>query len=146
MAKSAIIGGCLLAFLLSGAAMPAQEPQAALIERIDIRGSRMGEERIRFYINTSPGSPYSEEQLQFDLRALWKSNMFDDIQIQERDGDIGKIITFVLKDKPLIRALEFTGNSAFSESDILDTFKENKVGLSVDSRYEPRRSRPRSRS
>ncbi len=137
MAKSAIIGGCLLAFLLSGAAMPAQEPQAALIERIDIRGSRMGEERIRFYINTSPGSPYSEEQLQFDLRALWKSNMFDDIQIQERDGDIGKIITFVLKDKPLIRALEFTGNSAFSESDILDTFKENKVGLSVDSRYEP---------
>jgi len=138
MAKSAIITVCILVFLLPGTVSLAQEPEETKIERIDIRGNRrIPEERIRYYINTYPGDSYNEERLEFDLRALWTSNFFDDIQIEERDGDVGKIITFILKEKPLIRALEFSGNSAFSESDILDSFKENKVGLSIDSRYAP---------
>ncbi|MEJ2110264.1 MAG: outer membrane protein assembly factor BamA, partial [Acidobacteriota bacterium] len=138
MAKSAIIGACILMFLLSGIASLAQEAEETKVERIDIRGNRrIPEERIRYYINTYPGDPYNEERLEFDLRALWNSNFFDDIQIEERDGNVGKIITFIVKEKPLIRALEFTGNSSFSESDILDSFKENKVGLTIDSRYAP---------
>ena len=138
MAKSVSIGICVLGFFLSGFVAFAQQPQETKIERIDIRGNRrIPEERIRFYIQSYPGDTYEEERMEFDLRALWKSNFFDDIQIQERDGDTGKIITFIVKEKPLIRALEFVGNSSFTESDILDSFKENKVGLSIDSRYEP---------
>jgi outer membrane protein insertion porin family len=138
MAKSASMGIFILGFLLSGLGVFAQQPEETNIERIDIRGNRsITEERIRFYIQSYQGGTYSEEQLDFDLRTLWQSNYFDDIQIEERDGDIGKIITFILKEKPLIRVLEFVGNDSFTESDILDSFKENKVGLSIDSRYAP---------
>jgi outer membrane protein insertion porin family len=145
MVKSARIALCILGFLFPVLTAYAQQPQQpeekkqeTKIERIDIRGNRrIPEERIRYYINSYPGETYSESGLEFDLRALWKSNFFDDIQIQERDGDVGKIITFIVKEKPIIRALEFVGNSAFSESDILDAFKEHKVGLSIDSRYAP---------
>ncbi len=138
MAKSVKIGICILGFLLSGPVAFAQQSESTKIERIDIRGNRrIPEERIRFYIQSFPGDTFDEADLEFDLRALWKSNFFDDIQIQERDGDVGKIITFILKEKPLIRAIEFIGNSSFSESDILDEFKEMKVGLSIDSRYAP---------
>ena len=138
MAKSVKIGICILGFLLAGPVAFAQQSQSTKIERIDIRGNRrIPEERIRFYIQSYPGDTYDEANLEFDLRALWKSNFFDDIQIHERDGDVGKIITFILKEKPLIRSIEFVGNSAFTESDILDEFKEMKVGLSIDSRYAP---------
>jgi outer membrane protein insertion porin family len=138
MANSVKIGICILGFLLAGPVAVAQQSQSVKIERIDIRGyRRIPEERIRFYIQSYPGDTFNKESLEFDLRALWKSNFFDDIQIQERDGDVGKIITIILKEKPLIRSIEFTGNSAFTESDILDEFKEMKVGLSIDSRYAP---------
>jgi outer membrane protein insertion porin family len=138
MVKSASMGIFILGFLLSGLGVFAQQPDETKIERIDIRGNRsITEERIRYYIQSYPGDTYNEEQLDFDLRTLWQSNYFDDIQIEERDGDIGKIITFILKEKPLIRALEFVGNDSFTESDILDSFKENKIGLSIDSRYAP---------
>jgi outer membrane protein insertion porin family len=138
MAKSASIGIFILGFLVSGLGVFAQQPEETKIERIDIRGNRsITEERIRYYIESYSGGTYNKEGLELDLRRLWQSNYFDDIQIEERDGDIGKIITFILREKPLIRVLEFVGNDSFTESDILDSFKENKVGLSIDSRYAP---------
>ena len=107
MAKSVKIGICILGFLLAGPVAFAQESQSTKIERIDIRGNRrIPEERIRFYIQSSDGGTYDKASLEFDLRALWKSNFFDDIQIHARDGDVGKIITFILKEKPLIRSIE----------------------------------------
>jgi outer membrane protein insertion porin family len=51
-----------------------------------------------------------------------------------------------LKEKPLIRSLEYAGNKSFTESDILDEFKERKVGLTVDSRYDPPKVRAAERT
>jgi outer membrane protein insertion porin family len=142
MAKLAKLGICLIGFLLIDTAVFAQElsepTPATTIERIDIRGNRrIPEETIRFYIQSRPGEPYSESRLESDLRAVYKANFFENIEIQERDGDAGKIITFIVKEKPLIRAIEYVGNKAFSESSILDEFKEKKVGLTTDSQYDP---------
>ena len=138
MARSARLGICLLGFLLTGAAVSAQTPAGTVIERIDIRGNRrIPEETIRFYIQSRPGEPYIEERLQSDLRDVYNANFFENIEVQERDGDTGKIITFVVKEKPLIRQLEYVGNKSFSESNILDEFKERKVGLTIDSQFDP---------
>ncbi len=146
MAKSVRRGICILWFLVSGIAAFAQSTNAPTIERIDIRGNRrIPEETIRFYIQTRPGEPYDEGRLEFDLRALYKANFFENIEVQERDGDTGKIITFILKEKPLIRSIEYVGNKAFTESNILDEFKEKKVGLTVDSQYDPAKIRSAER-
>ena len=137
----------LIGFLLLGSPAFPQQDQQPTIERVDIRGNRrIPEDTIRFYIQSRPGQPYDESQLEFDLRALYKANWFENIEIQERDGDTGKIITFVLKEKPLIRDIEYTGNKSFSESDILDAFKESKVGLTVDSQYDPPKIRAAERT
>ena len=113
------------------------EPRQPIIQRIDIRGNRrIPEETIRFYIQSRQGEPYDETRLGHDLRALYKANFFENIEIQETDGDIGKIVTFILKEKPLIRSIEYSGNKSFTESNILGAFEEKKVGLTVDSQYD----------
>jgi outer membrane protein insertion porin family len=142
MAKSARLGICLIGFLLFGASLFAQvspvPTSGPIIERVDIRGNRrIPEETIRFYIQSRAGEPYSESRLESDLRAVYNSHFFENIEIQERDGDMGKIITFIVKEKPLIRAIEYVGNKSFTESNILDEFKERKVGLTTDSQYDP---------
>jgi outer membrane protein insertion porin family len=139
MFKSALFGIYILVigFLIANTAAVAQQPSATKIERIDIRGNRrIPEDTIRFYIQSRPGEPYDESRLEFDLRSLYKSNSFENIEVQERDGDVGKIITFVVKEKPLIRSIEYVGNRSFTESNILDAFKEKKVGLTVDSQFD----------
>jgi len=44
-----------------------------------------------------------------------------------------------VKEKPTIREIIYVGNSSVSQSDILDRFKQDKVGLSVESQYDPTR-------
>ena len=148
MAKSGKLGTWILGFVLLGSAAAAQQPPSkVIIERIDIRGNRrIPEDTVRFYIQSRPGEPYDESRLEFDLRALYKANFFENIEVQERDGDTGKIITFVLKEKPLIRAIEYVGNKSFTESNILDAFKEKKVGLTIDSQYDPSKIRAAERA
>jgi len=147
MTKSAGFRTLLWGFLLLGPAAYAQQPAPPTVERIDIRGNRrIPPDTIRAsIIQTREGEAYAESSLEFDLRSLYKSNFFENIEIQEEDGNIGKIITFVVKEKPLIRAIEYAGNKSFQESAILDAFKEKKVGLSPDSQYDPSKIRAAER-
>jgi outer membrane protein insertion porin family len=149
MTKSAKFGVCVLSFLiLLGIEAYAQQPEGMIIERVDIRGNRrIPEDTIRMSIvQTRPGEPFDQTRIGNDLRSLYRTNYFEYIQVSERDGDIGKIITFEVKEKPLIRSIEYEGNRSFSESDILDHFKEMKVGLTLDSQYDPVRIKAAERA
>ena len=139
MRKTASFGICFFAVLLWTFPAMAQFGGETIIERVDIRGSRrIPEDTIRSQIiQTRPGEPYSEASIEFDLHAVYRLNYFEDLTVDQRDGDIGKIITFIVREKPLIRSIEYVGNKSFSESDILDAFKEKKLGLTVDSQYDP---------
>src|SRR5512137_417352 len=109
--------GALLAtgFLCLAFEAMAQQSQAPTIERIDIRGNRrVPEDTIRFYIQSREGDPFSAARLSRDLVALWNSHSFENIEVEERDGDTGKLITFVVKEKSMIRSIEYTGNKSFT--------------------------------
>jgi outer membrane protein insertion porin family len=124
-----------------------EQSQRAMIERIDIRGNRrIPEDTIRFYIQSRPGEVFDQNRIEMDLRALYKSNFFENIEVSEKDGDTGKIITFTVKEKPLIRELKYEGNKSFTESNILEQFKNRKVGLTVDSQYDPSKIRAAERA
>jgi outer membrane protein insertion porin family len=149
MAKSAKLGIWLGFLLLASGAIAQQAQQASrpTIEDIVIRGNRrINNDTCLFYIQSRKGDFYDEGRLEYDLRSLYKANFFENVEVQESDGDAGKIITFIVKEKPLIRAIEYVGNKSFTESNILDEFKERKVGLTVDSQYEPSKIRAAERS
>src|SRR5512134_1513744 len=72
------------------AAQPAAQEaqQRPTIERVDVRGNRrIPEDTIRFYIQSHAGDVYDEARLELDLRALFKANFFESVEVQERDGD-----------------------------------------------------------
>ena len=131
---------CLLCgLLLTLPAMAQIGDGVPIVERVDIRGNRrITEDRIRSSIvQTRPGEPFDLSRIEFDLRALHRDNYFEYVEVQREDGDIGIIVRFIVTEKPIIRAIEYAGNKSFSESDILDAFKEKKLGITVDSQYDP---------
>ena len=124
-----------------------QSARPDVIERVEIRGHhRIPEDTIRFYIQTRPGEYFDLSQLELDLRALHKANFFETIEVEARDGDTGRIITFVVKEKPLIRSIIYEGNKSFTKSGILEHFKTRKVGLTVDSQYDGAKIRAAERA
>jgi len=88
-------------------------------------------------IFTKRGDVYNQDSLHRDFMALWNSGRFDDIRIEREAGKEGWIIRFVVVERPVIRSINYVGNKSMSQSDILDRFKERKVGLVVESQYDP---------
>src|SRR6202046_5204910 len=124
----------------------AQQTQGAtgpqyVIERIEFIGNRrMQSDTLRARIFSRPGDPYSEEAVRRDFQALWNTQFFEDVRLEVEDSPDqpdGKIVVFYLKERPIIRRIEYKGNKSISESDILDAFKDKKVGLSVEGQFDP---------
>ncbi|HZU26296.1 MAG TPA: outer membrane protein assembly factor BamA [Bryobacteraceae bacterium] len=117
----------------------AQQPASGdTIESIEFRGSRrVPQDTLRALIYSKPGDRLDEDVLHRDFMALWNTNRFDDIRLERERGKRGWIIRFVVVERPVIRSITYEGNKSVSVSDILDRYKERKVGLSVESQYDP---------
>lgn len=116
---------------------PGQPPQN-IIEAIEFRGARrVRQDTLQALIFSKKGDPFNEEALHRDFMALWNSGRFDDLRIEREPGKEGWIIRFVVVERPVVRTIKYEGNKSVSVSDILDRFKDRKVGLVVESQYDP---------
>ena len=124
-------------------ARPAAPEVTPTIARVDFEGNRrIRTETLRARIFSRAGDPVNEEALRRDFHALWNTQYFEDIrlEIQDSPGDPNqKIVVFFVTERPTVRRIVYKGNKSVSESDILDRFKDRKVGLSIESQFDPTR-------
>jgi len=109
-----------------------------VVEAIEFRGSRrVPQDTLRAMISTRRGDVYNEENLRRDFQTLWNTGRFDDIRMETEPGATGTIVRFVVTERPVVRTIKYEGAKSVTVSEILDRFKERKVGLSVESQYDP---------
>ncbi len=122
-------------------AAPEPAPPAGssdLVEAIEFRGARrMPADTLRAMIFTKKGDRFDPETLRRDFMALWNTGRFDDITLEAEQGRTGLIIRFVVTERQVVRSIKYDGIKSVTVSEILDRFKERKVGLSVESQYDP---------
>jgi len=112
--------------------------QQELIQEIRIFGNRrIPADTIRSKIFSHAGDVYDQAALERDFNSLWNAGYFEDIRFEREQGPKGWIINIYVKEKPTIREINYLGLSSVSQSDVLDRFKERKVGLSIENQYDP---------
>lgn len=116
-----------------------------LVESVDITGNRrLRKDDILYYVQTRPGDPYNEQQVQRDLQAIIALGFFDKTatRVLTEEGARGGInVIFEVRELPIIRDLQFEGLSSVAESDVLKAFRERRVGISKESIFDPVKSR-----
>lgn len=118
------------------AARPAQTGD--FIEEVDFRGARrVPRDSLLARIFTKRGDSFDVDALRRDFMVLWNTGYFDDLRIEVEDGEVGKIVRFVVTERQIVRSIRYEGNKSATVSDILERFSERNVGLSVESRYDP---------
>jgi len=140
----------LVTLYLPPSATHAQQPtQQRTVEDVQIIGRRrLRQEDILYYVQTRPGDPFSEAQIQRDLQTLLTLGFFDKVasRVYTEEGPRGGVVViFEVKELPIIRDLQFQGLHSLAESDILKTFRERRVGVSKESTYDPVKARAAER-
>ncbi len=114
--------------------------QTDVISEISVTGNRrIPADTIKARVFTKPGDIYDATALERDFNSVWNTGYFEDLKILREQTPKGWRIIFQVKEKPTIREILYLGASSVSNSDILDRFKQDKVGLVVESQYDPTR-------
>jgi len=89
------------------------------IVRVEFKGNRKIEANaINQVLKSAPGSILTDADLSADIKAIFKMGYFDDVTAEVTDVAEGKVITFLVEEKPLIIEIRIQGNKALKKDDI----------------------------
>lgn len=106
-------------------AIPADDlelAEGAQIGRIDVTGNRrISASDVRAYLRLKVGEPFQKSILTRDVRELWRSGFFDDIEVDLKRPSEGNItLRLHVTERPAIATVEFEGNEIISEDDLTE--------------------------
>jgi outer membrane protein insertion porin family len=130
----------VLLLALASSAVAALAQTAETIAQIRVIGNRrIPKETILARMFTHEGDAFDPISIERDFNSLWNTGYFEDLRIEREDTEKGIILNVYVREKPTIRDINYKGLNSVSVSDVLDRFKKEKIGLSVDSQYDPTR-------
>lgn len=118
----------------------AQENSTNTIVEIRVIGNReIPKETILSRMFSRVNETYDPLTVERDFNSLWNTGYFENVRIEKEDTAKGVILDVYVTEKPTIRDIKYKGLNSVTESDVLDRFKKEKVGISVESKYDPTR-------
>lgn len=94
---------------------PAQTPTAR-VASIEIRGNQKIElPAIQGRLTLKPGDAYSPENVRGQIKILYDTGYFEDVQVETESSPDGMALVFVVREKPFITEIVFDGNEELSD-------------------------------
>ena len=96
------------------------------IAEVRIVGNRrISVEQIRNTIKwLKVGKPFNPRGMTRDVRELWEQAYFEDIEVDLTSGDDEVKLRILVRERPSIKALEFSGNHELDDDDLSDVADE----------------------
>ncbi len=93
-------------------ATEAEKADGSPLVSIEVSGNRrIANEDVMMYLREKVGQPFKLDSASADVRALWDSGSFDDIEVDLERKDAGVSLRFLVRERPNIKAVEYSGNS-----------------------------------
>ncbi len=100
------------------------------IDRVAVFGNRrVDTDAVLKKVASRAGEEFSPDTVKEDIRNIYATGYFDAVMADLTDTSSGKVLTFVVKEMPFIKKVEWKGNSEIKDEKIKDalTIKENTV-------------------
>ena len=114
---------CVLAgvFILPNLALSAP----ARVGDILIKGNKIVESAaIRSKIKSRVNKAYSAKTVRRDVQRIFNTGWFYDIEVRKNKGAKGKVVlTYIVKEKPIVEKIIYEGNSALSKKELDELFR-----------------------
>jgi outer membrane protein insertion porin family len=94
----------------------AAEPAGVKVTTIEIRGNKRIElPAILGRLTLKPGDPYTPENVRGQIKILYETGYFEEVQVETEAGTGGTALAFLIREKPFITEIVFDGNAALSD-------------------------------
>src|SRR5262249_44709931 len=89
------------------------------IVRIDIVGNvRVEEDAIRVHLESQPGKPFDRDVLDKGIPAVFALGFFHQVTAEQAAEGKGIVLTFRVKERPLVRAVEVEGTEEVKKEEV----------------------------
>jgi outer membrane protein insertion porin family len=106
------------------AATPVFAAEKDTISKIEIVGNeRIDRGVVTNAIKAREGDVYSAERIGEDLKNIYRTGFFSDVMVDAKDTPQGKVVTFVVVERPPLSAIYIAGNKKVKTEDIRDKLK-----------------------
>lgn len=120
--KKLKIAICLFIVLCLPALIYANNAQR--VAKVEITGNeRIDTAFISNSVKTKEGDSYDLDKIREDMKSIYRTGFFSDVQIDVKDSDKGKVITFVVIERPPIKSILVSGNKKVKTDDLVDKLK-----------------------
>ncbi len=90
---------------------PSEKVEGEPIVGVEVKDNRrIASEDILSYVREKIGQPFRVEALASDVRSIWDSGNFEDVQVDLTEVARGVRLRFKVVERPNIKAIEFEGN------------------------------------
>jgi len=102
----------------------AQSSKKPVIVDVKVKGNKaISTPTILSKIKTQPGSVFSQEVVNDDIKRLYALGFFTDVAIDAEDTEKGVEVTVIIEEKPVIKEIVFEGNKKMSEGRLKKVMK-----------------------
>jgi outer membrane protein insertion porin family len=105
----------------SGLLLAAENEKVAKVEVIG--NERIDRGVVFNAVKTREGEVYDAAKVGEDLKNIYKTGFFSDVMVDVKDTEKGKVVTFVVIERPPISAIYIAGNKKVKTADIRDKLK-----------------------
>lgn len=105
--------------------MSATTAEAAVIQRVDVRGaSRVGAEAVRSNLTISPGKSFSNTDIDDSVKQLYDTGYFSDVKISVS----GSTLVVTVEEAQLVNQVVFNGNRKIKDDKLAAVVKTHASG------------------
>lgn len=124
MTKRIIFSISLLILLGLPQCVMADEYEGKVVKKVGVLGNKLvNEQNILSKVKTKAGDPYTKETINGDLKRLYDSGYFSNISIDVEPVEDGVGVSFVVKEKPMLKEVIFIGNKKFKSAKLQHQMK-----------------------
>jgi outer membrane protein insertion porin family len=130
--------GLLPLLLVAGCAWPLAAQDLEPIVKIEVVGAeKQTPETVIFKSGLKVGEDVRDVDFTGVLEKLWKTGSFDDIKLELEDAAGGKVLVIRIKERPLIKEIDYRGGTEIGITSIKDKVKDKKLTITPDTVYDP---------
>ena len=109
------------------------------VEKVNIVGNRrIPESDIEVLLSTKVGQPFSADAVDADIRNIYGRGHFADVKSYVEDGPKGgRIVTFEVKEWPLILVIRYEGFKSIDPSKLSKEYRKRRIELAKNAEYNP---------